>query len=94
MMTGEARRAADDGSVVAYEELRSHVLTGTPGNGAGLLLLLREGLAAWLEGRHAFSPLCEPQVTLRPTTCAASLAVSDEIQAGIVGVLASMVLAA
>jgi hypothetical protein len=94
MTSGDLRPAADEASVVAYEELRNHVLRGAPGNGAGLGLLLREGLAAWLEGRGASSPRCEPEATLRPTPRATSPLVSDEIQAGIVGVLASMVLAA
>ncbi len=94
MTTGEVPRGGGDAGVAAYEELRSRVLTGVPDPGAALLLLLRQGLAAWLEGRGGCSPRCEPQVTLRSTTHAASPLVSDEIQAGIVGVLASMVLAA
>jgi hypothetical protein len=75
---------------VAYEELRSHVLTGD-GNGPGLMLVLREGLAAWLEGRG--TRLCPSEVRPGLRTPAAAPVVSDPIHAGIVRVLASMVLA-
>lgn len=94
MTSGDPRQAAGCGSVVAYEELRSHVLTGAPGNGAGLFLLLREGLAAWIEGRGTSMPTSEPEARPVSPMYTAASTVSDEIQAGIVGVLASMVLAA
>jgi len=93
--TGDVQRAATpvgDASV-AYEELRNHVLTGVSGNGAGLVLLLREGLAAWLEGRGASVPPPVPEARPSPQTYAAASVVSAEVHAGIVRVLASMVLA-
>ena len=45
-MIGETQAA-----VPAYEELRGHVLAGRPvaGDAAALVLLVREGLAAWIE---------------------------------------------
>jgi hypothetical protein len=73
---------------VAYEELRSHVLTGD-GNGVGLILLLREGLAAWLEGRG--TRRCPSEVRPGLRTYAAAPVPSDPIHS--VRVLASMVLA-
>ena len=88
--SGRERRASDGDAGFAYEELRSHVLSGVPGNGAGLLLLLREGLAAWIEGRAALCPAPEPEK--RPRHKAVPV-LSDEVHAGIVRVLASMVLA-
>lgn len=75
---------------VAYEELRSHVLTGD-GNGVGLILLLREGLAAWLEGRG--TRRCPSEVRPGLRTYAAAPVPSDPIHSSIVRVLASMVLA-
>ncbi len=75
-------------SVRAYEALRGHVLAGASAGGshAGLVLLLRQGVAAWMARR---------------LTCAAPAAactnarlVGEEIHAGVVRVLASMAMAA
>jgi hypothetical protein len=76
---------------VAYEELRSHVLTGGDGNGVGLILLLREGLAAWLEGQGTRRHESEVRPSFR--TYAAAPVPSGPIHASIVRVLASLVLA-
>lgn len=82
-MTGDA-----DASATAYEALRTHVLTGsTAGSHAGLVVLLRQGVAAWMARRSACSS---------PAPAAARTAtplVGDEIHAAIVRVLASMALA-
>jgi len=72
--------------VTGYEALRAQVLglgrtNGTP---AGLLVLLGQGVAAWMTRR---SPAPQP-----PQPTAASPLV-DQRQAGIVRVLASMALA-
>jgi hypothetical protein len=76
---------------VTYEELRGRVLAGAPFGGAfGLVLLLREGLAAWMAGGSAGSVPVAPAVEL-DRRAAASL-VSDEIHAAVVRVLASMAL--
>ena len=91
--SGCERRAPDGDAGFAYEELRSHVLSGVPGNGTGLVLLLREGLAAWIEGRAASCPASEPEKRPRPKSHKAVPVLSDEVHAGIVRVLASMVLA-
>jgi hypothetical protein len=74
---------------VTYEELRCRVLAGAPFGGAfGLVLLLREGLAAWMAGGSAVpvAPAVEPDRR------AAAPLVSDEIHAAVVRVLASMAL--
>lgn len=74
-------------SVTAYEALRSHVLTGA-GSHAGLIVLLRQGVAAWMARRLA----CACAV---PTAAHASTPfVGEEIHAAIVRVLTSMALAA
>jgi len=76
---------------VAYEELRGRVLAGAPFGGAfGLVLLLREGLAAWMAGGSAGSVPVAPAV--EPDRRLAAPLVSDEIHAAVVRVLASMAL--
>ena len=75
-------------AAVAYEQLRQHVLTGSsPGGHVGLALLLREGIAAWLD-RSAIT--CRP---FEPSTVAvvAPLVLFPQLQAGIVAVLADLV---
>ncbi len=74
--------------VTAYEALRSHVLAGAgAGIHAGLIVLLRQGVAAWMARRLA----CACAV---PTASHASTPlVGEEIHAAIVRVLASMALA-
>ena len=78
-----------DPSVAAYENLRRHVLAGTAfGSPFGLVLLLREGLAAWVSrgatSTAALEPAAEPSAAA-PNVC-------DGIRASVVQVLASMVL--
>ena len=49
-----AHLLANDAAAKAYEELRDHILAGSSGGQHyGLILLLREGVAAWLERRIA-----------------------------------------
>ena len=49
-MTGTAAANGEaQASVTAYEHLRRHVLTDTPGDAHGLVLVVRAGIAAWLE---------------------------------------------
>jgi hypothetical protein len=83
-MSGEA-----EASVTAYEALRGHVLAGSSvGTHAGLVVLLRQGVAAWMARRLACA--CPAPAAARTTT----LLVGEEIHAAIVRVLASMALAA
>jgi hypothetical protein len=75
--------------VTAYEALRSHVLAGScTGSHAGLVVLLRQGVAAWMARRLACA--CPAPAVARTTTRIKG----EEIHAAIVRVLASMALAA
>lgn len=83
-MSGEAEASVRD-----YEALRSHVLAGaSTGSHAGLLVLLRQGVAAWMARRSACA--CPAPAAARTTT----LLAGEEIHAALVRVLASMALAA
>jgi len=73
--------------LTAYEALRSHVLGGT-GSHTGLIVVLRQGMAAWMARRLACA--CPVPVAARATT----LLVGEDNHAAIVRVLASMALAA
>ena len=76
------------GAVRAYEALRRHVLAGAnTGSDAALVVLLRQGVAAWMARRLAYAG---PAAAARTSTVIAG----QEIHAGIVRVLASMALAA
>jgi len=70
----------------AYEALRSHVLAGT-GSHTGLIVLLRQGMAAWMARRLACT--CPAPAAARTTT----LLLGEQIDAALVRVLASMALA-
>ncbi len=72
----------------AYEQLRRHVLTALPGGGRfGLAVLLREGVAAWIE-HCATNPLRASPTGLAPV-CSA---IAPPLYAGIVQILASITL--
>jgi len=73
----------------AYEQLRRHVLTALPGGGRfGLAVLLREGVAAWIE-HCAANPLPASPTGLGPVPCSA---IAPPLYAGIVQILASITL--
>jgi len=73
----------------SYEELRTHVLgEATVGRPSGLIVLLRQGVTAWMRGRVASS-----SSTLRAAQTP-GLGVDNETHAAVARVLASMVLAA
>jgi hypothetical protein len=75
--------------VRAYEALRSHVLAGAnTASHAGLIVLLRQGVAAWMVRRSA----CTGPAPAAPRTT--TLLVGEQIDNAIVRVLASMALAA
>ena len=71
--------------VTGYEALRAHGLGRTSGTPAGLLVLLGQGVAAWMARRP---PSPEPP----PPT--AALPLVDQRDSALVRVLASMALAA
>src|SRR5436309_14592054 len=73
----------------AYEQLRRHVLTALPGGGRfGLAVLLREGVAGWIE-HCATNPLPASPTGLAPVPCSA---IAPPLYAGIVQILASITL--
>ena len=74
------------GCVTAYEALRSHVLAGA-GNPAGLVVLLRQGVAAWMARRLA----CSGPAPIAANTT--RLITGEHTHAALVQVLASMALA-
>lgn len=79
-----------DTAVVAYEALRRRVLTGSVfGGPAGLVLFLREGLAAWMARGAAGAAAVE---AADPERRGAAPLVADAIHAAVVRVLASMAL--
>lgn len=74
-----------------YEELRRRVLTGSAFGGPfGVVLLLREGLAAWMARGAAGAAPVAP--AMHPGRWVAAPRASDEIHAAVVRVLASMAL--
>jgi hypothetical protein len=80
-----------DSAQVAYEELRGLAVAGLPCSGRlALVVLLREGLAAWFALRLVGSAPAQTAAHLDPA--AQVPRPSGEIQTGLVRVLASMVL--
>ncbi len=75
----------------AYEQLRQHLRSGSPGGGRfGLAVLLREGVAAWID-RRAAAP--EVAVCISPDQAAATLlTVAPSIRHGVVQILATIAL--
>ena len=95
MTAAPAAATGPDRFRVAYEELRGRVLAGAPFGGAfggafGLVLLLREGLAAWMASGSAGSVPVAPAV--EPDRRVAASLVPDVIHVAVVRVLASMAL--
>jgi recombinational DNA repair protein (RecF pathway) len=80
-----------DGAVAAYEELRSYILAGSPSSRHfGLVLLLREGIAARIERCAARSAPAARSAALDHAV-SAPLA-SQQLHADMVRVLASIAL--
>ena len=89
MITSNAPASSPDATAAAYEQLRRHVLAGSaaPGDHFGLLLLLREGIAVWIDRRSTCAVANSVADRERP---AAAPFASDDLTARIVLVLASM----
>jgi phage-related protein len=88
----EIHDAYDGGSEVVdgYEQLRARALCGdVDGWRLGLGVLQQRGVAAWLRARQAATAATLPP----PTPARAASAVGTGIDAALVGLLASMVLA-
>ena len=81
---------SDDTFVATYEGLRRRVLAGAPfGGSVGLVLLLREGIAAWMtRGSVGAAPVEAADAERR----GAAPLVSNEIPTAVVRVLVSMAL--
>jgi hypothetical protein len=73
----------------AYEQLRRHVLAGLPGGGRfGLAVVLRQGMAAWIE--HGAQPLAPTGPTPLREPAASTIALP--LNTDIVQILASIAL--
>ena len=88
-MTEDVAASADDASVWEYETLRTHALNGsTLSRPAGLVVLLRHGVAAWRARPREDASAASPA----PLTAAPGI-VNDR-HAALVPVLVNMVLGA
>ncbi len=87
MTASPATPHSHDTFVAAYEALRRRVCAGASfGGQVGLVLLLREGLAAWMAHGAAWSAPVEPERRVGAPS------MSNEIDAAMVRVLANMAL--
>jgi hypothetical protein len=78
-----------DSAVAAYEKLRSHMLSGSPGGPHfSTLVLLRQGIVAWIECGAA----CRGAATQSATAATPRPVLAEALQAEIVNVLADIVL--
>lgn len=100
MNLADATTSGGDSPAAEYEELRGHVRAGSAfGGHLGLVLLLREGVAAWMARGSPSSgkvaQLEQVESTANPERPVGVVApgVMDEIHAGLVRVLANIALA-
>ena len=93
MTASDPEGRAADTSVEAYEELRNHVLSGSSSvnSHSGLVLLRRQGVAAWVAQRSVCTASVQPAAVPEPQ--AAAPLPSDGLHADVVRVLANMALA-
>ena len=77
-------------AAAAYEQLRTHMLTGSRGGGGfGLAVLLREGVAAWIDSCAACwtpAPSMNPNDAVAPPP----RRLPSQFHAGLVQILASI----
>ena len=91
MTSSYAATGEGDACVTAYEVLRERVVGGASGGGhSGLVVILREGIAAWIAHGPAASASVRPPVV--PTSWVAASTLSHEVHADVVSVLAGMAL--
>ena len=92
MIAPDAKTGGTDTSVEAYEELRNHVLSGSSSSShSGLVLLRRQGVAAWVAQRSVCTASVQPAAVPEPP--AAAPLPPGGLCADIVRVLANMALA-
>ena len=89
-MTGSPAATTGDTVVAAYEDLRRRGLAGAPcGGHVGLVVLLREGIIAWMIRGSAGAA---PVEAAGPARRGAAPLVSNEIHTAVVRVLVNMAL--
>jgi len=87
-----AATSGGDPSATAYEELRGLAVAGAVARGRlGVIILLREGVATWMVRRG--DGVEAAGIAPPPDRWAGGPGIADEVHAGVVRVLASMVLA-
>jgi hypothetical protein len=93
MTASNATTGGTDTSVEAYEDLRNHVLSRSSSidSHSGLVLLRRQGVAAWVAQRSVCTASVQPVAV--PEAQAAAPLPSDGLHADVVRVLANMALA-
>jgi hypothetical protein len=90
MSTAHAAAPGRDVFGATYEDFRRRVLTGAAvGSASGLVLCLREGLAAWMTHGVMGAALVAPA---GPPERGAAPRVANDLHAAVVRVLASMAL--
>lgn len=91
-MTSATTASSEPDTTSAYEALRQHVFNDAPGRLAGWIVVLRDGLATWIEQRSQISP-APPVTPVRPTPrLASSSPPTSELSAHVVSMLATMAL--
>lgn len=88
-MIGREVPSLAEASIEAYEGLRAHMVAGSTSGVSGVVLLIRQGVAAWMAGRAQRSVA----VVAMPSLAVEQAPSSNEMHAGVVRVLASIVLA-
>jgi hypothetical protein len=84
-------KAGDEAAIATarYERLRGEVLAGIKGGGLGLIVLMREGVAAWL----AQTPTRSTTITSIKDSIAVPPIVPGDVHADMIRVLATMAMA-
>jgi hypothetical protein len=71
MTTSDATTGRTETSVETYEELRNHVLSGSSSSShSGLVLLRRQGVAAWVARRSVCTASVQPAAVPEPLATA------------------------
>lgn len=90
-MTSATTASAPD-TTTAYEALRQHVFDDAPGRLAGWIVVVRDGVATWIEQRSQ-TPPAPPVTSVRPTPWrVSSPPPTSELSAHVVSMLATMAL--